>query len=192
MGATPSVDTAEQRPEGLLDCLAADVRAVRRHRDGRLAAFLFPNLFAVAVFRVANWIGRHGLAAPAHALCLLVTVLTGAEISWRAQIGPGLFLDHPVGVILPDVVAGRNLRMGAAAVLGNLSGESTTNPRHGAPTVGDDVRIYARATVLGPIHVGDGAMVGAHALVMQDVPAGAVARGIPARNYLAGGEVGGA
>ena len=40
--------------------------------------------------------------------------------------------------------------------------------------------------MLGPIHVGDGAVIGAHALVLHDVPPGAVARGVPAQSYVDG------
>lgn len=49
------------------------------------------------------------------------------------------------------------------------------------PVVGDGVTIYAGATVIGGVKIGDGAIIGAHAVVQSDVPAGSVAVGIPAR-----------
>lgn len=49
------------------------------------------------------------------------------------------------------------------------------------PEIGDDVFIGAGARVLGGIVVGDGARIGANAVVIQDVPAGATVVGIPAR-----------
>ena len=49
------------------------------------------------------------------------------------------------------------------------------------PSIGDDVFVYAGAKVLGDVTVGDGACIGANAVVLEDVPAGATAVGVPAR-----------
>ncbi len=122
---------------------------------------------------------------------IVAQMLTGAEIDWRAQIGPGFFLEHPAGVVVGDgVVAGRNLVLGAAALLGaNSFYESRTRPNVGFPTLGDDVFVFAKASIIGPVEVGDRAVIGAHALVLDDVPADAVARGVPARSYVKGQQV---
>jgi len=52
----------------------------------------------------------------------------------------------------------------------------------GVPVIGDEVVINANAVVAGDVHVGDGAVVSACSLVIRDVPAGALARGVPAQN----------
>lgn len=59
-------------------------------------------------------------------------------------------------------------------------GESGGSFRAGKPRLGDGVTLYAKSSVLGPVVVGDGARIGAHALVLRDVPAGQVAKGVPA------------
>jgi len=59
-------------------------------------------------------------------------------------------------------------------------GLKRTNER-GAPVIGNRVDIGAGAKILGPIRIGDDAVIGANAVVVHDVPAGAVAVGIPAR-----------
>jgi serine O-acetyltransferase len=51
----------------------------------------------------------------------------------------------------------------------------------GAPTIEDDVLIGAGACILGPIIIGRGARIGANAVVLADVPPGAVAVGVPAQ-----------
>jgi serine O-acetyltransferase len=142
------------------------------------------------MYRVAHALGRHHAALPARAVCIVVQMLTGADIEWRAQIGPGFFLEHPMGVVIGDgVVAGRNLVLGAAVLLGSSFYESRSRPRAGFPTLGDGVSVWAKASILGPVEVGDRAVIGAHALVLDDVPPDAVARGVPARSYVEGQQV---
>lgn len=165
--------------------LKADVALLRSRRtDHSLLPYLFPHLFAVTCYRVAHALGTRGLAPLARLVQVATLVLTGAELDWRAEIGPGLFLEHPHGVEIGDgVVMGSNNALGLAVLLGS----TIHNPEKiGFPTIGDNVEIWAKASVLGPVHVGDRAIVGAHALVMHDVPAGAVARGVPAQMYLDG------
>ena len=184
-----SVEThSTHNPVGIRACLAADIALARRQREGRLLPYFFPSIFAVVMYRVAHALGRRRATIPARAVMIVAQLLTGAEIDWRAQIGPGLFLEHPVGVVVGDgVVAGSNLVLGAAALLGaNSFYQSRTRPKVGFPTLGDDVFVFAKASIIGPVEVGDRAVIGAHALVLANVPADAVARGVPAKSYVDG------
>lgn len=156
---------------GLIELLRADWAAVRRASSNPVS-FLFPQYFAVVVYRVSNALWRRGMPRLSRTVMVVGQVLTGAEISGAATIGPGLRFTHTAGVIVgTGVVAGSNLTLYAGALLGNRATEPI-----GLPTLGSDVRICSKATVIGSIHVGDRAVVGAHALVLDDVPAGATAR----------------
>jgi serine O-acetyltransferase len=96
----------------------------------------------------------------------------GAEISPRARLGAGLELKHSAGIVVgPDVTAGSGLTLYQGVTLGHGKGED------GMPALGRRVTVYAGATILGPVTVGDGATIGAGALVLADVPEGQTVTG---------------
>ncbi|MDP9225096.1 MAG: serine O-acetyltransferase [Actinomycetota bacterium] len=148
--------------------LRADAVALREHRH-RFLPFVFPNYAAVVAYRFARSLRDHRLGIAARLVTMIAQSVTGAEIDPGARIGAGLSLAHTHGIVVGEgVQAGVRLRLYSGVVLG-----STSNERRGwgHPTLGDDVVVWSKATVAGPISVGDRAQVGAHALVMRDVPA---------------------
>ena len=94
-----------------------------------------------------------------------------------AEIGEGTVLGYSgMGIVIhPDAKVGRYCLISQHVTLGGRSGLP------GAPALGDYVRVGAGAKLLGPIHVGDFAVIGANAVVVKDVPPGAVVAGIPAK-----------
>ena len=125
---------------------------------------------------------RHARGGPIAALARKWAVLrhrfwsavTGADIPINTVIGGGLMIPHPNGIVIhAESVIGPNCIIFQQVTLGLGHG--------GVPTIGGDVSIGAGAKLLGGFHVGDHAVVGAMAVVTDDVPEGAVAIGIPAR-----------
>lgn len=106
---------------------------------------------------------------------LFWTVVTASDIDPRIKFGRELMLPHPNGVVIhKDAVIGNNCMIMQQVTIGmTANGE--------APTIGNDVYIGAGAKILGKIHVGDGARIGAQTVVLSDVPAHSTAVGIPAR-----------
>lgn len=100
--------------------------------------------------------------------------LNGCVIGVKAQFGPGFVLIHPVGVVINSAVrGGRNVWLESGVVIGDNRG--------GVPVIEDDVFVGSGAKIIGGLRIGRGARVGANAVVLKDVPAGATAVGIPAR-----------
>lgn len=101
---------------------------------------------------------------------------TGADIPLGCQLGGGLLLPHPNGIVIhPDARVGPNCLIFQQVTLG------TGGPLPGAPTLGAHVDVGAGAKILGGVSIGARAMIGANAVVLCHVPAGATAVGIPAR-----------
>jgi serine O-acetyltransferase len=104
------------------------------------------------------------------------STVTQSEIHLTQKIGGGLRLPHPTGIILhQDAVLGPNCQLFHQVTLGLVE------DRPGAPVLGGHVDVGSGARILGPVTIGDHARVGANAVVLQDVPEGATAVGIPAR-----------
>ena len=106
-----------------------------------------------------------------------VRSVTGVEIHPGAVIGHRFFIDHGMGVVIGETAeVGDDVMLYHGVTLGGRSMQRVK--RH--PTVGSRVTIGAGARILGPVHIGDDVQIGANSVVVKDIPAGAIATGIPA------------
>lgn len=102
------------------------------------------------------------------------STITGADIPLGCRLGGGLLLPHPNGVVIhPDAEVGPNCLIFQQVTLGEFRGK--------VPCLGGHVDVGAGAKILGGVVVGDDVLIGANAVVLCDVPAGATAVGVPAR-----------
>ena len=147
-------------------------------RSGLEVLLCYPGLHAVLWHKMSHGLWRRGLRLPARMVAHLGRFLTGIEIHPAALIGRRLIIDHGMGVVIGETAEiGDDVYLYHQVTLGGTSTER--GKRH--PTVGNNVIIGAGAKVLGDILIGDGARVGANAVVVQPVPPGVTVVGIPAR-----------
>lgn len=129
---------------------------------------------AMICYRWMQWAQRCHLVPVAMIFNKLTGIVGGCVIGRGADFGPGFVLVHSLGVVInTSVKGGRNVVVEHQVTIGAEKGV--------VPTIGDDVFIGAGAKILGGARIGNGAKIGANAVVLDDVPAGATAVGVPAR-----------
>jgi serine O-acetyltransferase len=161
--------------------LKADLRANAGGRfDKRAVARNVPTVrfMAVALLRLAQAAAER-VPLAGSLIKQANHVLTGADLAYQAEIGPGLVLYHPTGVVI-----GPGCRVGARATImqgATLGSDAVTGGDGASPVVGDDVFIGPGAAVFGGVSLGDRVRVGANSVVTDSFADDVVIAGAPAR-----------
>jgi serine O-acetyltransferase len=148
-------------------------------------ALTYPGFHAVVAHRLSHALYLRGWRVLGRVVSQAARWVTGIEIHPGATIGRRLFIDHGMGVVVGETAEiGDDVTMYQDITLGGISpsvnsAAQVNKKRH--PTLRDRVIVGAGAQVLGAITVGHGAKVGANAVVVTDVPPGALMVGIPAK-----------
>jgi serine O-acetyltransferase len=170
----------------LLSATVAEIRrdvAVAKDRDPAAVGVsaleilvTWPGVQAVLAHRVAHALYRTGVPVVPRLIAHLARTWTGVEIHPGATLGPGLFIDHGMGVVIGQTAeVGADVTVYQGVTLGGTG--FATGKRH--PTVQDNVTIGSGAKLLGPITVGHGSKIGANTVVIHDVPANSTVVGNP-------------
>jgi serine O-acetyltransferase len=175
------MDTDEHRSGGgVFALILSDIRAKAEWVYGERTAktigkTLFTDgTFAMIVYRLMQASHRLGLAPLAMIFNKINVVFGGCIIGRGAEFGPGFVLIHSMGVVINGAVrGGRDVKLEHAVTIGAEKDEF--------PTLGNNVFVGAGAKILGGVRIGDNVRVGANAVVVNDVPAGVTAVGVPAR-----------
>lgn len=179
----------------LRGALAADARVTAMHRGERhefrsrldlvlqmlRLAWVSDAFLAQALYRVKarlQALGVPGVPRLAHRLAM---ALAQVSIGDPVVIEPGVYIVHGQVVIDGIVEIGAGTVVSPFVTIGLRAGELQ------GPTVGRGVSIGTGAKLIGPIRIGEGARIGAGAVVVDDVPPGATAVGVPARVIPASG-----
>ena len=178
-----------------LQKLSADTRRYMEDHglSGRLAVIkllLVVDYWAVLHFRLCEFSSESrsplsGVLGVALALAKpVVEGITACRLRHGARIGGGFLMHHSMGVA---IAVGSEIGDDCTVFSGVVVAHKADGKGSGAPRIGNGVRLMCGCKLLGPVTVGDGATIGANAVVLCDVPAGAVAVGIPARIIERGG-----
>jgi serine O-acetyltransferase len=180
MNLTPPTDLDRSPAHGLFALVRSDVLAKARwlYESDRPAAvvktLLTDGTLAMVLYRLMQWSRRWRLAPLEMVLNKANAVLGNCIIGRGAEFGPGFVLVHSTGVVINGRVrGGSNVHVEHQVTIGAEGRVS--------PVIGNDVFIGAGAKVIGGVVVGDGARIGANAVVVDDVPAHTTVVGIPAR-----------
>lgn len=142
---------------------------------------LYPTIHALIAYRISHYLYINKLFFLARLISQISRFFTGIEIHPGAKIGRGLVIDHGMGVVIGETAEiGDNVLLYHGVTLGGTGKDK--GKRH--PTVGNNVVIGAGAKVLGPIYIGSNSKIGANSVVLNNVPEGATAVGIPAKNII--------
>jgi serine O-acetyltransferase len=127
----------------------------------------WPGVQALLAHRAASALQRSGVPLAPRMIATAARAFTGIEIHPSARIGPGLFIDHGMGVVIGETAQiGADVTLYQGVTLGGTG--FATGKRH--PTVLDNVTVGSGAKLLGPITVGAGSKIGANTVVIHDVP----------------------
>jgi len=144
-----------------------------------------PGFRAVAVHRFGNWrmnvrpkILRAPFSVFYRALFRRCRNVYGIELPYSVILGRRVVIEHQGAIVIHG-----NCQIGDDCILrqGVTLGNKTLERPMDAPILGKRVNVGAGAKILGAVTIGDDATIGANAVVLSDVPAGAIAVGIPAR-----------
>lgn len=183
-GKTPSrlaallIDSLPQLRVELVADAEATFRGDPAAASVREVVYSYPGLKALVNYRIGHRLHQLGVPVLPRMITEMAHSETGIDIHPGASIGPGLMIDHGTGVVVgATAVIGMGVRLYQGVTLGARSfptdeeGNAVKGqPRH--PVIGDGVVIYANTTLLGRIHVGDGAVIGGNLWVTFDVGAG--------------------
>lgn len=139
---------------------------------------LLVHRFGAARMRIRSRALRAPLSVAYRVLYRAVCSVYGIELPYTVKVGRRVVLEHQHGIVVHGCAV-----IGDDCVLrhGVTLGIRTMDRLSDAPVLGRAVDVGAGAKILGRVHVGDGASIGANAVVLSDVPAGELAVGIPAK-----------
>lgn len=151
----------------------------RPSRGVTVGLLLNPRVFPVVLIRVSSKLQSLGFRHLANAVALMNLIFFRIEVPARAEIGRGLVLPHPGGIVLGSASIGDDVTIFQNVTLGARSFDAGYDLSR-RPILHSGVTVGSGAVILGPVTIGERATVAANSLVLADVPPTCTAMGVPA------------
>lgn len=162
--------------------LSADVKAAKQNDPAARNAFeillTYSGVHALLWHRIAHFFHKIKLKLIARIISQMARFFTGIEIHPAAKIEGGVFIDHGMGVVIGETA---EVHKGTVIYQGVTLGGTGKERGKRHPTIMENVTISAGAKVLGGFTVGEGAKIGAGAVVLKEIPPYATVVGVPGR-----------
>jgi len=169
-----------QKIDVIRDKLLKDVRALYEYDPAAKSIdeviLSYPAIKSLTNYRVAHILYEKDVPLLPRVITEIAHSETGIDIHPGAEIGKEFFIDHGTGVVIGETCEiGDNVKIYQGVTLGAKTipldeDEKPVKgiPRH--PIIENDVTIYAHATVLGRITLGENSTIGSNVTVLEDVP----------------------
>ena len=133
----------------------------------------YPGYKAIASYRIANTLHKLGYKLQARLITEGAHSQTGIDIHPAAQLASPLFIDHGTGIVVGETtISGKNVKIYQGVTLGALSLKDGSKikgvKRH--PTIGENVIIYAGASILGNVNIGNNVTIGSNVFITESIP----------------------
>jgi serine O-acetyltransferase len=166
------------------EMLKGDVQAAF-HGDPAAKSFeeiviSYPHIIAIAIHRIAHELNHMDVPMIPRIMSEYAHSQTGIDIHPGAHIGHNFFIDHGTGVVIGETaLIGDDVKIYQGVTLGALSFPrdergQIIRDRKRHPTLENDVTVYAEATILGDIVIGEGSVIGGNVWIRESVPAGTI------------------
>jgi serine O-acetyltransferase len=131
----------------------------------------YPGIFAIAVYRLAHLLRHLDVPIVPRMLTEYAHSKTGIDINPGAEIGRSFFIDHGTGIVIGETAEiGNNVKLYQGVTLGALQVEKALASKKRHPTIGDNVIIYAGATILGgETLIGHDSVIGGNVFLTESI-----------------------
>ena len=134
--------------------------------------FAYPGFKAIATYRISHALYQLGYKIQARYMSETAHSKTGIDIHPAAKISYPFFIDHGTGIVIGETTTiGKRAKIYQCVTLGAVSLSNAKElrgvTRH--PQLGDDVTLYAGASLLGPIKIGNNVTIGSNVFLTEDV-----------------------
>lgn len=133
----------------------------------------YPGFKAISAYRIAHVLHGLGYSLAARMMTEEAHSKTGIDIHPAAKLASPLFIDHGTGIVVGETtISGKNFKLYQGVTLGALSLKCGSKlkgcKRH--PTIGENVVIYAGASILGDITIGNNVTIGSNVFITESIP----------------------